>query len=64
MRLLSEASYEAGSWGKERRVLYKEAEVLKKGQNTRFVVTNRSEAPPPPTLYDHYVQRGETENRT
>ncbi len=60
VRLLSEASYEAGSWGKERRVVYK-AEVLKKGRNTRFVVTNRSEAPP--TLYDRYVQRGETENR-
>ncbi len=60
VRLLSEASYEAGSWGKERRVVYK-AEVLEKGPNTRFVVTNRSEAPL--ALYERYVHRGETENR-
>ena len=60
VRFLSEASYEAGSWGKERRVVYK-AEVLEKGPNTRFVVTNRPEAPA--TLYDRYVERGETENR-
>jgi hypothetical protein len=60
VRFLSEASYEAGSWGKERRVVYK-AEVLEKGPNTRFVVTNRPEAPL--ALYDRYVQRGETENR-
>lgn len=60
LRLLSEASYEAASWGKERRVVYK-AEVLEKGTNTRFVVTNRPEAPL--ELYDRYVERGETENR-
>lgn len=60
VRLVSEASYEAGSWGKERRVVYK-AEVLEKGPNTRFVVTNRPEVPP--KLYDRYVERGETENR-
>jgi Transposase DDE domain group 1 len=63
VRLISEASYEAGSWGKERRVLYK-AEVLKKGQNTRFVVTNRPpEEAAPRASYERYVQRGETENR-
>lgn len=60
VRLLSEAGYEAGSWGKERRVVYK-AEVLEKGTNTRFVVTNRAEVPR--ELYDRYVERGETENR-
>jgi hypothetical protein len=60
VRFLSEASYEAGSWGKERRVVYK-AEVLEKGPNTRFVVTNRPEAPL--ELYGRYVERGETENR-
>jgi hypothetical protein len=60
VRFLSEASYEAGSWGKERRVVYK-AEVLEKGPNTRFVVTNRPEAPL--ALYERYVERGETENR-
>jgi len=60
VRLLSEASYEAGSWGKKRRMVYK-AEVLEKGANTRFVVTNRPEAPR--ELYESYVERGETENR-
>ncbi len=60
VRFLSETSYEAGSWGKERRVVYK-AEILEKGPNTRFVVTNRPEAPL--ALYDRYVERGETENR-
>lgn len=61
VRLISEASYRAGSWTKARRVVYK-AEVLQKGVNTRFVVTNRTEAPS--ELYDgHYVMRGETENR-
>lgn len=61
VRLLSERSYEAGSWTKERRVVYK-AEILEKGANTRFfVVTNRKE--PPKELYNRYVERGETENR-
>jgi Transposase DDE domain group 1 len=61
VKLLSAKSYEAASWGKKRRVLYK-AEVLEKGTNTRFVVTNRREAPQ--VLYErHYVERGETENR-
>jgi len=36
------------------------AEVLIKGTNTRFVVTTRTEDPP--TVYDWYVDRGETEN--
>src|SRR4051812_29605934 len=61
VKLLSAKSYEAASWGKKRRVLYK-AEVLEKGTNTRFVVTNGREAPQ--VLYErHYVERGETENR-
>ena len=60
IKLLSETSYEAGSGGKERRVVYK-AEVLEKGTNTRFVVTNRREAPQ--TLYDRYIEQGETENQ-
>jgi hypothetical protein len=60
VRLLSETSYQAGSWAKKRRVVYK-AEVLEKGTNTRFVVTNRSEAPL--ALYESYAERGETENR-
>lgn len=62
VRFFSEAIYEAGSWDKKkRRVIYK-VEVLEKGLNIRYVVTNRSEQPQ--ALYDeHYVKRGETENR-
>jgi hypothetical protein len=45
VRLVSEAPYEAGSWGRPRRVLYK-AEVLEKGTNTRFVVTSRTDDEP------------------
>jgi hypothetical protein len=57
-RLVGEAPYRAGSWDKERRVVYK-AEALAKGPNTRFVVT--SKAAPPLDVYDHYVDRGEPE---
>jgi hypothetical protein len=61
VRLLSEASYRAGSWTRTRRVVYK-VEILEKGVNTRFVVTNRAESSI--ELYDgHYVMRGEAENR-
>jgi len=56
VRLVSETSYQAGSWGRERRVVYK-AEALEKGPNTRVVVTTRAD--PPETLYDWYVDRGE-----
>ncbi len=58
VRLVSEAPYEAGSWGRVRRVVYK-AESLEKGVNTRFVVTNRTDEPK--RLYDWYVRRGEAE---
>lgn len=59
VRLLGETQYQADSWPHARRVVMK-AEVLAKGANTRFVVTNRTEAPT--TVYDWYVDRGETEN--
>jgi hypothetical protein len=59
VRLVGEAPYQAGSWPMPRRVVIK-AEILAPGPNTRFVVTNRTE--PPETLYDTYVDRGETEN--
>lgn len=60
-RLLSEASYRAGSWTRARRVVYK-VEILEKGVNTRFVATNRAESSI--ELHDgHYVLRGEAENR-
>jgi len=58
VRLVSETSYQAGSWGRERRVVYK-AEALEKGPNTRVVVTTRAD--PPEALYDWYIDRGEAE---
>ena len=58
VRLLGEATYQAGSWERERRVVIK-AEVLPEGPNTRFVVTNQPD--PPLAVYDHYVDRGEPE---
>ncbi len=58
VRLAGETSYQAGTWTRARRVVYK-AEALAKGPNTRFVVTTRTEAPL--ALYDWYVDRGEPE---
>lgn len=60
VKLLSQGHYQAGSWDRERRVVYK-AEVMEEGTNTRFVVTNKPDDPD--ELYDHYTERGETENR-
>lgn len=60
VRLLSQGRYQARSWHRERRVVYK-AEVMKEGTNTRFVVTNKPDEPE--DLYDHYTERGDTENR-
>jgi hypothetical protein len=59
VRLIGEATYQAGSWDHARRVVYK-AEALAKGPNTRFVVTNRAAAAQ--GVYDAYVDRGEPEN--
>jgi hypothetical protein len=59
IRLAGETSYQAGTWDRERRVVYK-AEALEKGPNTRFVVTDHTE--PPLDLYDYYVDRGQSEN--
>jgi len=58
VRLAGEAPYQAGSWPRARRVVFK-AEALSKGPNTRFVVTNRADEPE--DLYDWYVDRGEPE---
>jgi hypothetical protein len=58
VRLLSSSSYQASTWKRARKVIYK-AEVLQKGTNTRFVVTSRSDEPQ--ELYDWYVDRGEAE---
>lgn len=58
VRLVGETTYQAGTWSKERRVVYK-AEVLPKGPNTRFVVTNSADpAEAAAACYDTYVDRG------
>lgn len=59
VRLAGEATYQAASWPRPRRVVFK-AEVLAKGPNTRFVVTTRADQPL--EVYDWYVDRGEAEN--
>jgi hypothetical protein len=59
VRLAGETTYQAGTWDRPRRVVYK-AEALGEGPNTRFVVTSHGE--PPLALYDFYVDRGEPEN--
>jgi hypothetical protein len=58
VRLIGEGTYQAGSWDKERRIVYK-AEALAKGPNVRFVVTTSHAEPL--AVYDHYVDRGEPE---
>lgn len=58
VRLVGEGTYQAKSWDKERRVVYK-AEALAKGPNVRFVVTTSQDQPH--AVYDHYVDRGEPE---
>lgn len=58
VRLVGEGTYQAGSWDKERRVVYK-AEALAKGPNVRFVVTTAHAEPL--AVYDHYVDRGVSE---
>ncbi|MDB6153846.1 MAG: transposase [Chthoniobacteraceae bacterium] len=60
-RLFSWLDYEAGTWGKERRVIAK-AEFSEKGKNPRFVVTTLTGDAE--QLYDEvYCARGEMENR-
>ena len=60
-RHFHEITYAAKTWDRERRVIVK-AEVLPKGPNVRFVVTNLTDAPE--TIYDErYTARGDMENR-
>jgi len=56
-RMFKGGFYQAGSWEKERRVIMK-AEWLIQGPNSRFVVTNLSNAPR--ELYEFYTERGGT----
>ncbi len=58
VRLCGETTYQADSWDRARRVVYK-TEALAKGPNVRFVVTSRTDAPM--DLYDWYVDRGTPE---
>lgn len=64
VRLLAATTYQAGSWSRPRRVVYKaEAQRLPNGRmgtNLRFVVTSRADEPE--ALYAWYTRRGETEN--
>jgi hypothetical protein len=59
-RVFGETLYAAQTWSRERRVLIK-AEVMEKGDNPRFVVTNLSDDPE--ELYAIYCKRGDCENR-
>ena len=60
VRRFGEFQYAADSWTKERRVIVK-AEIMTKGENPRFVVTNCSGDPE--ALYNEYCLRGDCENR-
>jgi hypothetical protein len=58
VRLASEVAYQADSWPRPQRVVFK-VEVLPKGPNVRFVVTTRAD--PALALYNWYVRRGAAE---
>ena len=59
-RQFDEFLYRANSWDRSRRVIVK-VEVDQRGINRRFVVTNRDDLCSQ-SLYDHYTDRGQTEN--
>ena len=59
-RQFDEFLYRANSWDRSRRVIVK-VEVDQRGINRRFVVTNRDDLCSQ-SLYDHYTNRGQTEN--
>lgn len=59
-RLFTEFQYQADSWDRPRRMIAK-VEVNSIGTNRRFVVTNREDLSAE-ELYDHYVERGQSEN--
>ncbi|MEE9184879.1 MAG: IS1380 family transposase [Acidimicrobiia bacterium] len=62
-RLFEQMLYRAGRWKNARRVIAK-AECNRVGTNRRFMVTNREGAAVlPEACYDHYTERGESENR-
>jgi hypothetical protein len=59
-RQFDEFAYRANSWHRSRRVIVK-VEVDDRGINRRFVVSNRDDLSAQ-ALYDHYTDRGQTEN--
>lgn len=61
VRSFGEFSYAADTWRAERRVVVK-AEVVNKGENPRFVVTNIADMSAA-DLYEFYCDRGDVENR-
>ena len=61
VRLIGEATYQAGSGPAPRRLVFK-TEILEKGPNVRFVVTSEPPEVPPGVVYDSYVARGAAEN--
>jgi hypothetical protein len=61
VRHFGEFSYAAESWRAERRVVMK-AEVVDKGENPRFVVTNIA-GMSAAQIYEFYCDRGDVENR-
>ncbi len=65
MTLFGADRYRAGSWSRERRVVYKAEVVHAAGKaprdNARFVITNLRHAPE--RVWEIYCQRGDSENR-
>jgi hypothetical protein len=61
VRRFGEFYYAAESWRHERRVVVK-AEVVNKGENPRFVVTNIGSGDAE-DIYEFYIGRGDVENR-
>jgi hypothetical protein len=59
-RCFTEFFYRADSWDQSRRMVAK-VEINELGSNRRFVVTNCTDLDAA-ALYDHYIQRGQTEN--
>jgi hypothetical protein len=64
-RLFDCFDYQCDSWDKKRKVIVK-AECHEQGTNLRFVITNRpgvESAVDGEREYDHYIERGESEQR-
>jgi hypothetical protein len=64
-RRFASFAYQCDSWNTQRQVIAK-AECHQQGTNLRFVVTNRpavASAADGEREYDHYIQRGESEQR-